>query len=447
MNVLLPVIIGLVFGYLGKVLFKKWFNHLSIYVYSWMLFLLLYEIKLIKYIPLSENTWVIIGLTFFSYLMGIATVFVARNNFNLENNPFRNVRIFDEKLLDNKGHYLKLIIIFFIVIAFISAVQHWMILIDKFGSVANVLIKANLIYRQRVSGELTGTLPYLHSSGYIAVFLSGIYSAYKNKITLLSILSILTVILKDVASVGRAGIFVSSLIFVISFVLYRNFLLKCDIKEKIKNKNNLIISGIIISVIVISSLTLVKEFRGSVESYSGSSTTLKKLKDVPVVSPSVYLYFSSNVGVLSRYFEAESENMMFGENTFLPIYNLISKFDIVKHPNFYPRGYFIPMWTNSATYLRDLHADFGYVGLILIPYLLGLLATYYWIRFYETGSIYAFIVLTYLYQIISFSIFYMITRSAVWFISFLVLLILVPMARKVLRKKSDHVYSIKNIKD
>ena len=33
------------------------------------------------------------------------------------------------------------------------------------------------------------------------------------------------------------------------------------------------------------------------------------------------------------------------------------------------------MWTNTGTYLREIHADFGYVGLFTIPFLLGLLTT------------------------------------------------------------------------
>ncbi|MCP4970812.1 MAG: oligosaccharide repeat unit polymerase, partial [Arcobacter sp.] len=143
--------------------------------------------------------------------------------------------------------------------------------------------------------------------------------------------------------------------------------------------------------------------------------------------------------VLSKYFEKDRENVQFGENTFLPIYNVISKFGVIEHPAVYPRGYFIPMWTNAGTYLRDLHADFGYIGLFLGPYLLGLLASYFWIKFKSTGSLFYFVMLTYLYIIISFSVFYMITRAASWFVGFISLLIITPLLEKYLSNKNKTI--------
>jgi hypothetical protein len=114
---------------------------------------------------------------------------------------------------------------------------------------------------------------------------------------------------------------------------------------------------------------------------------------------------------------------LLGKNTFLPIYNLLSRTGVVEHPGFYPKGYYIPMWTNSATYLRDIDSDFGPIGLMLIPYLLGLFSTYFWYRFYINGSLNDFIALNYIYQIVAFSVFYMVTRSSVWFLSMIIVLI------------------------
>ncbi|MFA4923283.1 MAG: hypothetical protein WC557_03740, partial [Ignavibacteriaceae bacterium] len=240
------------------------------------------------------------------------------------------------------------------------------------------------------------------------------------------------VILKDVASIGRSGIFVGFLFYITSFFLFRHSLSENPNYNSQKSKRSLLISSAVILIIVVGSLSIVKNVRGSFEDFKGKTQTFNKLKDVPFISPSIYLYFSSNVGVFSKYFDLQAENPMIGENTFLPVYNLLSKFDVVKHPEFYPRGYFIPMWSNSATYLKDLHADFGSFGLFGFPFFLSFMATFYWFRFYERGDLISFTILVYINIITSFSVFYLITRAAFWFMSFLFLLIIIPFTEKYL---------------
>ena len=121
------------------------------------------------------------------------------------------------------------------------------------------------------------------------------------------------------------------------------------------------------------------------ESYEGTSNELRQFKDNLIISPSLYLYLSSDVGVLSQYLRSEGTSYpemdytQFGQNTFLPVYNFLSKFGFIDRVSGYQRGYFIPMWTNTGTYIRELHADFGITGILLGPYLIGLLIT--WIAF------------------------------------------------------------------
>jgi hypothetical protein len=96
-------------------------------------------------------------------------------------NPFETVKPFNTVSFENNLKRMRYFLVFFIVVAFLSAIQHWSVLIAKHGSIASVLLKANIIYSERVAGELEGTIPYIHVTGYAAVLLSGIYSAYKNR--------------------------------------------------------------------------------------------------------------------------------------------------------------------------------------------------------------------------------------------------------------------------
>lgn len=429
MTIIITIIIFLLTTSLSRYLFKKWFNHLFLYVSSWSLFIILYEIRLINYIQISSETWYIIFVTFIGFVAGTITVFSARSSLGKNNFSYKKSSV-NSFLMSSDLKLMKILIIICSLVGLISAIQHWYLLISKFGNIETVLIRANLIYRMRVAGELDETIPYLHSIAYAGVFLSGIYTAYKNKFTLLASLPLIAVIIKDVASVGRGGMFIGFLLFIISFFLQRHKLSENNF-QLLRNQKGLIISGIAVLIIILGSLTFVKEIRASVENYKGQTRSLGKLKDLPIISPSIYLYLSANVGVLSKYFDTQGEAPMIGESTFLPLYNLLAKFGFVEKPPVYPRGYNVPVWSNAATYLRDLHADFGLIGLFFIPFLLSLITTHFWFRFFQTGDFISLVILAYLNVIIAFSVFYLITRAAFWLLSLLFLLIVISAIERV----------------
>jgi oligosaccharide repeat unit polymerase len=388
------------------------------------MFLILYELKYIRYINISGEAFFIFFITYIGIITGALTVLFARNVFFEENNSANKIQI-RSILFEDNFKILRIIIIFVSLIGLYSAYQNWSYLLNKFGSFTAIMLRAHTIYRMRIAGELDGGTPYLSILPYAGVILSGIYTATKSKISIYSILPLISIVISDIASVGRGGIFVGFIMLGTSFLLFRNILPNVQNQFFTQNKKALVLGGIVLVALVLGSLSLVSELRGRFEAFKGKTRAFSKFDDIPFVSASEYFYFSSNVGVFSKYFEKQDENTMIGENTFLPIHNLLSKFGLIEHPQFYPKGYNIPNWSNAATYLRDLHADFGIVGMLFFPYLLSLLTTFFWFRFYRRGDLISFICLTYLFVIISFSAFNMQTRSAFFLISFLVLIIFI----------------------
>ncbi len=286
----------------------------------------------------------------------------------------------------------------------------------------------------RVGGEIEGMLPYLYIVSYVGIFFSGIYTAYKSKITIVGILPILVVVIREVANLGRAGILFGLLEFLITFLLMRHYLSSHRTIKSKPSRRNLVIAMLVIITIAVSGAVIVKSVRNPIDNFKGTSASLKAFEGSSFISPSIYLYACSHIGVLNKYFEAEGEDSNIGENTFLPVYNFISKFNMVEHPKFFQKGYFIPMWTNTGTYLREIDADFGTFGLFLIPYLIGMLTTFYWFKFYEYGKFIHLLILTYLYLIISFSFLVMVTRLSTWFISFTILIFIVSIFEKTVKK-------------
>ncbi len=383
------------------------------------------------------ETWSVLLFSSISYTLGVVTVFSGRSLFGLPNS-IRLERKVPITILDDDGKIIKYTIILFSIIGIIAAIQHWMVLLREFGSIAGVFLNATKYYRMRVEGEIKGVIPYLFIISYLAVFLSGIYTAYKNKLTLVSVLPIIAVVFKELANLGRSGMLLALFEFVITFMLFRHLLIS-DLSYKVnKNKLSIILAIIVVFSLIVGGAMAVKNIRNPIDSFQGTSKSLSTFEGNAFISPSIYLYSCSHLGVFNKYLEKQNENPYWGENTFLPVYNFVSKFGVVEHPDFFQEGYFIPMWTNTGTYLREIDADFGKVGLLLIPFSLGLFMTIYWFKFYESGKILYLLVLTYLYLIVSFSFLVMVSRLSSWFISFALLFVLIPFIEKIVKQVSSN---------
>jgi len=178
----------------------------------------------------------------------------------------------------------------------------------------------------------------------------------------------------------------------------------------------------------------------------GASKELRGAKENLIISPSVYLYASSNIGVLTKYLESQGENTRFGEHSLHSVYLLLAKFKLVEKPLPFQKGYYIPLWTNNGTYLRELHADFGVVGVFLGPFLLGLLLTWLWFKFYEGKSLIVFALLVHFFLIVGFSFLLMVTRFYYWTIGLSIILISIPIIEYIasLRELKIKIASEKN---
>lgn len=436
MSLVLIAVISILGIILGKFTFKKWVNHLTIYCFIMGGLIFLYELKLLAYPNIIPLAWFFIIASFLSFLLGILTVISARNLYPERQISAEKSNAFLYTFADD-GRALRYSILFFSFIGLFVAVHRWMVLINIFGDIPTVFINASIVYRLNVNQEIKGFLPILPNFVYVAVFLAGIYSAYKRRFSFLVFFPFIDIILKELTYFGRGEILFSLMEFFFSFFLFRHLLNNDPSKNFKFSKKSAIIASTVLLVLIVTSASYIRISKGNYENYGGASSELKSLRDNFIISPSVYLYLSSDVGVLSKYLESGGEDTKFGQNTFLIVYDLLSKFDLGERISDFQKGYFIPMWTNTGTYIREIHADFGIAGLFLIPYLLGLFITWLWFKFYERGSLIVLAVLVYLYLIIGFSFLVMVTRLNQWYISLTIIVLYLPLLEKiVIRKKT-----------
>jgi oligosaccharide repeat unit polymerase len=247
-------------------------------------------------------------------------------------------------------------------------------------------------------------------------FFSGVFTGKKEKWHPCTLLAFLGVILEDLAHVGRTGMLFAFFEFITTWIL--TLMIQTQ-KSLLRKKIALHVLGLVLMLVLLANM--VKSARIVTEEFESASRSLSKINRTSLISPSIYLYFSSQMGVLNKYLAQQNESAVWGENTFLPAYNLLAKAGIIHKPRFYQKGYFVPMWSNTGTYLKELHLDFGYAGIFIGPLLLGFGLTFFWFRFFQTQRLTDLVVLVYLFLILHFSFLMLIPRLGIWWIGFTVL--------------------------
>ncbi len=422
MTGVITIIIFIFSVLLGKSLFGRWFNHLSLYVSVWTPMILLYEMKLIRYNDLTLSTLTLIFLSYLCFVLGILTYVSAKEKTTVKETILKSNNI--DWLIHNNGRNLRLLAWVTSLIALAAVIQNWMVLIKMFGDVTTVLINASVVYRLRIERKIEGQIPYLFLFGYVSVFFAAMYTALKNKFSLISFFPFIPVILKEISQVSRAGIFLAMFEYLITFLLFKFYLRKHNPEIVVKSNKKLLIGVALVLTVIIFSASLVRISRGSVENIEGATSQLKSQEDNLFLSPSMYLYFSGHVGALNKFLQSEDEKTLFAEHTLFSLYSIISKFEIVKRPTDYNKGYFIPTWINTTTFLKELYQDYGYAGTLIFTFLLGMIVTFFHFKFLQNGNLYNLIILVFLYLIISFSYIVLVTRLSYWYLPLVFLMVI-----------------------
>jgi oligosaccharide repeat unit polymerase len=392
-------------------MFGKWFNHVSLYTWIWGGALILFELRLINYYPLETETWIVIVFCWLLFILGSSSVVLVRFAVN-DNHPSNNPKA-DYSNIHNGLKQLKNILWFLNIVTFTSALHDLYIVSKIFGGLSKALILGNLLYSYRVSEGLPGSIPYISSLVFTAAMLAGNYTARIEKVTLVAVLPLIIIIMIDLANMGRADILVAAILFTSTYLLtpkQKDMSIKSN-RSKVRKLALLFV----VSIIVFGGSEFIRSTRHVKEGISGSSKTLQKLNSASFITPSIYLYLSSDYGVLNQYIKHGGENTPFGGNTFLPVYRILEKLGVDVHANVYQPWYKTPVKTNTGTYLRELHGDFGVIGLFAIPYIIGLLTSVFWFRVKDYGRISDLSVVAFFYGIIGMSFFVMVTRLGSYF--------------------------------
>jgi len=423
----LCALVGLVGMVGGRVAFGQWFNHVSWYCGLWALSLVLYGLGLISYYPMVGSAWAYVWIAWFAFVVGALTPLLGRL---ATRRPASSPP--SPASATAATRRLKWAIVILVCLASTSLVQQLIGLVREFGSLTNALItSANTRYLLRVSGELTGWIPYIDAFSVAAAALGGVYTARRGRIDAVGLLPLLIVGLQGVSTMGRMGIGVA-------LVLYWSALAHTPHSRLRLSRSAWAAAPAL--VVGAAAFLFVSSIRGLGPAFPGESTTLESLRRYAPFIPSLYTNFSAPPVAFSEYLKSGAERAVPGTFAFAPLVRALSYLGLTPHLSYYQVDFYTPVATNTATYLKEVYADFGATGIALFPYLLAASMTVLIRRIRATGGLPATVALAHLYVIVLFSWNYNVMLLGYWFISFVVALVTAFLLDHTARPRSVLAY-------
>ena len=418
----LIIVFGLFMILLGRLMLKNWFNHLILYSFIWTLVLGLYSLRLLKYRPIITEAWIFIFAAWIFLYLGTAVVLFI--NFNKEKRVISTESSdwynYDVNQPKNLIVILKILIIGLSIISLISIFSYMFVLLRTFGNIFLAMAQSFLWYHLRVRGEISQGIPYLTSLILVCCSFAGVYGGIKGRITLLSTIPLILAIIYSLISMGRAAILIAITLYITAYLQSYRYFNKAQIKNKVRYW---LVPLLLVITLAMFGAEQVRSFRRITESYKkyGESKSMKILRNTPFLTPSVYFYLSGEPVVLSEYLQKDREHVIPGWYTFAPIYRILAKLGLVKKPPYVQPFYLTPVPMNTGTYLREIHADFGVWGIILIPFILGFICTSLFLN--RTFRLTNMIIIAHLYVYIVMTFICNAFGLGNWLISFIVSLI------------------------
>lgn len=392
--------------YIGRLLFKRWFNPLSLYSAIWGFCLFNYEVRLIQYEQISAQAWAYIGIAWVSLYLGAATVLYTQVSVRQ-----RTVRAAGINL-----KYLKRVIVILSVVASIGIADQIRVVLREFGGVSGTLLaNAGEIYLSRSSAELSN-LPYASAFAFAACSLAGIYTAILGRLKLVALIPAVLITVMNIFAMGRLGLAVAAVLFMSCYIHTPR---KTRLKVARWQRNFALTLGV---VILAGGYVLVSSTRGLGVDFPGKTPAMNRFEEYIPVFPSVYSTVSASPVAFSMYLASPEERKVepWGQYTFAPLFRLFSKLGFPTYVERLEESYYTPVPSNVSTYLKNVHSDFGLPGIVFFPFFLGMITTNLALRIEWKPRMVDLALLSNLYVIVVFSFAFNLMFLGDWYVSVVV---------------------------
>jgi oligosaccharide repeat unit polymerase len=339
----------------GRWWLGRLFNPLSIYSALWGFCLINYELRLIQYYEISTAAWLYIGLAWLSLYLGAGFILLV----DLREKTSR---------VPGKANLKRLrgVIIGLSLVGGLGLVSQIFAISREFGNPFVALItNPGDIYGARAANELSA-VSYVGAFTFAACTLAGIYTAKVGRFTLIGTAPLVLVAFQLFSVMGRTGLGVAAVLFAVSFVYTPK-----PIRFEVPMWQRLVAAAV--AMTLVATFVAVSAVRHLNVEFAGITPKMEEISDYVPFFPSVYSNFSATPVAFSLYLATpEQEKAGFwGMYTFAPIFRFLSRLGFPCAVAAHEENYYTPVPMNTSTYLKNVYSDFGPVGVVIFPSLLG----------------------------------------------------------------------------
>lgn len=349
--------------FLTKKIFNTLRSPLGLFTIVWMGLFTLSNMKLVNYYDVSNTAGIIIVSVYYLFLFGT----LLANKVKINNN---NKYSLAKSELQRKN--LMTGIFFSIILSNLSLVFWLIILAKKIG--IGVLFSSDMYLNRIIMSDISTVFSYLmYIPSISGSLLIGIVIAKGEKFKLIYLTTFLPTIANALFTGQRSLTIINILLFMMPL-----FLIKVRTTKKYLSKQqNVMILFLMIALTAF--FVLIGNKRGS---YTDIMIESKFSNPIFIKT---YMYLTGSFVAFSEQLKMWNQELMYGVNTFLPVVKIlnllgvtsydVSTFNLIESGRLFTS---IPMSFNVYTFLWDVISDWGYLGLIICPTLLGFISNLFW---------------------------------------------------------------------
>lgn len=342
--------------YVGKIIYSNFFNPICLYSTVWGVAVLVHQSDLIVFYNLTPFCWVVI---FASHLLFVLGCFVGWN-LNIDEKPIEIECVSVEQL----KKWMLVGIVVTMSLAAIAIVANLKTMISIYGF--NLMEQIVLIYGDRVNEtQKIETIPYLGSFIFITLPLLGCYLK-RFGFHLIVIPCVFLACADALISGGRAGI-------VFAFLLFLAGYMCMDKGFELSSRGRVLF--LLTSLVTFALMIFfVSQERADGLKMAYATDLYKDLFGYKVALYKGLAYIAGPIGTLNEYLR-ECE-FYFGKNSFLTIYNVLTRLGLMEPINHYQEFFSTPMECNVGTWVREIIEDFTLFGAVFFIPFFGVLSSF-----------------------------------------------------------------------
>ena len=257
----------------------------------------------------------------------------------------------------------------------------WIYVIKHFGSLSYILNHSMTVRTESMDNQILPLyVSYSLGIGFVSTGVGSFLFFFQNKRIsqkVKYIIPVLLAVISGFADFSRMTMLMHIFVFASGFFIYMAGLNNNDVFSK-KEKNKYLRWAIILCFIAVVVLILPKYFRDSkgqtIDNFLNLYSTIRTTNPIVIYLFNLFDYIAGPIVAFGDYIQTAESDILCGSAFFRPLLHFVGRifsFDYVDYELIYEFVQ-VPTTTNIYTWMREAFADWGYFGIVIVPFLWGI---------------------------------------------------------------------------